>query len=95
MLTYSEVAKIVKLPESGITRSYSEDANSYIINGNYWLGSAHDPTDVWALYGDVSYLSYFDYYGAWGVRPVIEIPRSLISVNNPNTEEESNNIQTR
>ena len=46
----------------------------------YWLGSAVDPGHVWRVYGGDSAFFSDDYYGSdkCGVRPVIEISKSLI-----------------
>lgn len=48
---------------------------------NYWLGSADDARGVWCVYGSygrVYYEDNFSYGGLYGVRPVIDISKSLI-----------------
>ena len=53
------------------------------INGNYlyyWLGSAGDTSGVWSVIGYSAGFSYDVFRGSdgFGVRPVIEISKSLI-----------------
>lgn len=54
---------------------------SWINTSNYWLGSASNSSFVWRVYGKVRHLynCSFGYGGDFGVRPVIEISKSLIS----------------
>ena len=58
----------------------SASCPSWINTANFWLGSAYSTDYVWFVYGEISDLSinYFFYGGGYGVRPVIEISKSLI-----------------
>lgn len=53
---------------------------SWINSSNYWLGSAYSAYFVWDVNGERGYLNYGNYGSGryFGVRPVIEISKSLI-----------------
>ena len=58
----------------------SASCPSWINTANFWLGSARDTSYVWLVNGDSSYLGSNNFSNAsyYGVRPVIEISKSLI-----------------
>ena len=58
----------------------SASCPSWINTANFWLGSAYRADDVWIVYGENGRLNYigFGYGRGYGVRPVIEISKSLI-----------------
>ena len=58
----------------------TESCPSWINTANFWLGSAIDSDSVCSVIGGRSLLNLinFNYVGLYGVRPVIEISKSLI-----------------
>ena len=73
------VEEVVALGGSMDAKS-TESCPSWINTANFWLGSAGNTRLVWYVYGEDSSLSNNDFRGGdyYGVRPVIEISKSLI-----------------
>ena len=65
---------------TGLTSNGEINSPDWIKATNYWLGSADNADNVWRVNGEVSFLgrNYFIYDDIYGVRPVIEISKSLI-----------------
>lgn len=65
---------------TGLTSNGEINSPDWIKATNYWLGSADNPYYVWYVYGEDSSLrnNYFGNDNNFGVRPVIEISKSLI-----------------
>ena len=77
LLTYEE-AKTLKVSYSSMIYGTNTTTAGYL---NYWLGTAFSESSVYEIDGEESGLhgSGFGYEGTYGVRPVIEISKSLIS----------------
>ena len=73
------VEEVVALGGSMDAKS-TESCPSWINTANFWLGSAYSTYHVWYVDGEVCRLDGGDFYfdGYYGVRPVIEISKSLI-----------------
>lgn len=58
----------------------TESCPSWINTANFWLGSARNSSVVWRVIREDSYLSGSGFLddSRYGVRPVIEISKSLI-----------------
>ena len=84
LLSYEE-ANALKTKASSDTKIETmllgkENTNGYL---RYWLGSAHNASSVWIVYGSRSSLDIDDYGNSYsrdfGVRPVITVLKSKIS----------------
>ena len=63
---------------TGLTTDGKITSPDWIKTTNYWLGSARSTDFVWSVYGGfLSDGGFFDSIN-YGVRPVIEISKSLI-----------------
>jgi len=77
LLTYQEAINL------GCTSSYEimcpidTEKNSFITETNFWLGSAYDDDNIWAIRTSGGIQSY-DKYSRLGTRPVLEIKTSDI-----------------
>ena len=73
LMTVGEVKYITGLTETGTISS-----PDWIKTTNYWLGSADSAAGVWRVYYGTLVSGLFDLDYIYGVRPVIEISKSLI-----------------
>ena len=75
LMTVEEAFKI-----TGLTSYGTINSPDWIKSTNFWLGSAGAASGVWSVRGEGSRLDYYGFSsdGHYGVRPVIEISKSLI-----------------
>lgn len=89
LMTYDELSDLVTLSDDTFPLISGDNADMIVGTNsannflNYWLGSAYGTGYAWAVLGSINSLArnYYDgSNGKEGVRPVIEIPRSSIIV---------------
>ena len=75
LITYEELINL------GCTGSSCSSAASWVYATSYWTGSVSSSSNVWRVYSNGSFSSNdFTFNYSNGCRPVIVIPKSLISV---------------